>query len=88
MKAETGDGNRKSLDHRVSKAFVGDVLDWMEDAYALFTVRLFDASLSRQHANPKKIYAVDHALVRSTSTGIVEVIPVWQFLLEDEIAKD
>lgn len=64
-------GYLKSLDHRVSKAFVGDVLDWLEDAYALFTVRLFDASLSRQHANAKKIYAVDHALVRSTSTGIL-----------------
>lgn len=64
-------GYLKSLDHRVSKSFVGDVLGWMEDAYALFTVRLFDASLSRQHANPKKIYAVDHALVRSTSTGIL-----------------
>ncbi len=64
-------GYLKSLDHRVSKAFVGDVLGWMEDAYALFTVRLFDASLSRQHANAKKIYAVDHALVRSTSTGIL-----------------
>jgi uncharacterized protein len=64
-------GYLKSLDHRLSKAFVGDVLDWLEDAYALFTVRLFDASLSRQHANPKKIYAIDHALVRSTSTGIL-----------------
>lgn len=64
-------GYLKALDHRVSKAFVGDVLAWLEDAYALFTVRLFDASLSRQHANAKKIYAVDHALVRSTSTGIL-----------------
>ena len=64
-------GFLKSLDHRVSKAFVGDVLNWLEDAYALFTLRLFDASLSRQHANAKKIYAVDHALVRSTSTGIL-----------------
>lgn len=64
-------GYLKSLGHRVTKAFVGDVLNWMEDAYALFTVRLFDASLSRQHANPKKIYAVDHALVRSSSTGIL-----------------
>ncbi len=64
-------GYLKSLGHRTSKVFVGDVLDWLEDAYALFTVRLFDASLSRQHANPKKIYAIDHALVRSTSTGIL-----------------
>ncbi len=64
-------GYLKSLDHRVSKTFVGDVLAWLEDAYALFTLRIFDASLSRQHANAKKIYAVDHALVRSTSTGIL-----------------
>ncbi len=64
-------GYLKSLHHSVSKAFVGDVLAWLEDAYTLFTVRLFDASLGRQHANPKKIYAVDHALVRSTSTGIL-----------------
>lgn len=61
----------KSLGHKTSKAFVGDVLDWIEDAYALFTVRLFAASLSRQHANPKKIYAVDHALIRSTTTGVL-----------------
>ncbi len=64
-------GYLKSLGHRASKTFVGEVLDWLEDAYALFTVRLFDASLSRQHANPKKIYAIDHALVRSTSTGVL-----------------
>lgn len=64
-------GYLKSLGHKVSKAFVGDVLEWLEDAYALFTVRLFDASLSRQHANPKKIYAIDHALVRSTSSGVL-----------------
>jgi predicted AAA+ superfamily ATPase len=64
-------GYLKSLGHKASKSFVGDVLEWLEDAYALFTVRLFDASLSRQHANPKKIYAVDHALVRSTSSGVL-----------------
>ena len=64
-------GYLKSLGHKASKTFVGDVLEWLEDAYALFTVRLFDASLSRQHANPKKIYAVDHALVRSTSSGVL-----------------
>ena len=64
-------GYLKSLGHKTSKMFVGDVLEWLEDAYALFTVRLFDASLSRQNANPKKIYAVDHALVRSTSSGVL-----------------
>ncbi len=64
-------GYLKSQGHKISKTFVGEMLDWFEDAYALFSVRLFDASLSRQLANPKKIYAVDHAMVRSCSTGIL-----------------
>lgn len=64
-------GYLKSQGHKISKTFVGEMLDWFEDAYALFSVKLFDASLSRQRANPKKIYAIDHALVRSCSTGIL-----------------
>lgn len=61
----------KSQAHRVSKTFVGDILDALEDAYALFSVRLFDPSISRQQVNPKKIYAIDSALVRSVSTGVL-----------------
>lgn len=64
-------GYLKSQGHKISKTFVGEMLDWFEDAYALFSVKLFDASLSRQLANPKKIYAIDHALVRSCSSGIL-----------------
>ena len=57
-------GYLKSQGHKISKTFVGEMLDWFEDAYALFSVKLFDASVSRQQANAKKIYAVDHAMVR------------------------
>lgn len=64
-------GYLKSQGHKISKTFVGEMLDWFEDAYALFSVKLFDASVSRQQANAKKIYAVDHAMVRSCSTGIL-----------------
>lgn len=64
-------GYLKSQGHKVSKTFAGEIPEWFEDAYALFSVKLFDASLSRQQANPKKIYAVDHAMVRSCSTGIL-----------------
>lgn len=64
-------GYLKSQGHKISKTFVGEMLEWFEDAYALFSVKLFDASLSRQQVNPKKIYAVDHAMVRSCSTGIL-----------------
>ncbi len=64
-------GYLKSLGHKAPKAAVADYLEWAEDAYFLFTVRLFDPSLSRSNANPKKVYCIDHALVASVSSGIL-----------------
>ncbi len=64
-------GYLKSLGHKVPKSSVSDYITWFEDAYAFFSVRLFDASLSRSQANPKKIYAIDHSMVRSVSSGIL-----------------
>jgi len=64
-------GYLKSLGHRAPKSAVSSYLDWLEDAFFLFTVRIFDASLKRANTNPKKIYCVDHALVRSVSSGIL-----------------
>ena|GEM_PF-4932968 len=56
----------------VTLAFgVSDFLSWFEDAYFLFRVRIFDASLSRANTNPKKIYCIDHSLVTSVSSGII-----------------
>ncbi len=64
-------GYLKSLGHKAPKSAVSDYLAWLEDAYFLFTVRLFDASLARANANPKKIYCIDHALVTSVASGIL-----------------
>jgi len=64
-------GYLKALGHKVPKATVGDILGWFEDAYFLFTVRIFDASLARSNTNPKKIYCVDHALVQSVASGVL-----------------
>jgi len=64
-------GYLKSLGHKASKSAVSDYLEWFEDAYFLFTVRVFDASLARSKANPKKIYCIDHAMVTSVASGIV-----------------
>jgi predicted AAA+ superfamily ATPase len=64
-------GYLKSLGHKVPKAVVADYLEWFEDAYFLFTVRLFDPSLSRSNSNSKKIYCIDHSLVVSVSSGIL-----------------
>jgi hypothetical protein len=64
-------GYLKSLGHKVPKATVSDYLEWFEDAYFLFTVRIFDPSVARTNTNPKKIYCIDHALVTSVSSGIL-----------------
>ncbi len=64
-------GYLKSLGHKVPKASVSAYVAWFEDAYFLFTVPLFDASLSRSKANPKKIYCVDHAAVTSVASGVL-----------------
>jgi hypothetical protein len=64
-------GYLKSLGHKAPKSAVSDYLEWFEDAYFLFTVRIFDASLARSQTNPKKIYCVDHAMVVSVSSGIL-----------------
>jgi uncharacterized protein len=61
----------KSLGHKVPKNSVAEYLDWFEDAYFLFTVRIFSASYSKSNANPKKIYCIDHAFIRSVSSGIL-----------------
>lgn len=64
-------GYLKSLGHKVPKSAVSEYFGWFEDAYILFTVRIFDASLTRANVNPKKIYCIDHALVTSVSSGIL-----------------
>jgi predicted AAA+ superfamily ATPase len=64
-------GYLKSLGHKAPKSAVSDYLEWFEEAYILFTVRIFDASLARANTNPKKIYCIDHGLVTSTSSGIL-----------------
>lgn len=64
-------GYLKSLSHSVPRSAVSEYMQWFEDAYFLFTVPVFDASLARRNTNPKKIYCVDHALVTSVSSGIL-----------------
>lgn len=64
-------GYLKSLGHKVQKSTVSDYLAWFEDAYFLFTCRIFGASVSRTNVNPKKVYCIDHSLVVSAASGIL-----------------
>ena len=60
----------KSLGHKVSKYFVSDCITWFEDAYFLFSVPIFSSSVSKQNANAKKIYCIDHAMAACVSPKI------------------
>jgi len=62
----------RSLGFKVQKDFVSDVLNWLEDAFVLFSVRLWDRSLAKQNVNPRKIYMVDHALAVSCDASFSE----------------
>lgn len=64
-------GYLKSLGHNAPKSLVSDFLKWLEDAYFFFTVSIYDASLARVGANPKKIYSIDHAFVSSIASGVL-----------------
>jgi len=64
-------GYLKSQGHKITKSTVSDYIKWLEDAYFLFTMHIFDASISRRNANPKKIYCIDHAMIMSVSSGIL-----------------
>lgn len=64
-------GYLKSLGHNAPRSAVSDYVEWFEDAYFLFTVRIYDASLARSNTNPKKVYCIDHAMVTSVASGIL-----------------
>jgi predicted AAA+ superfamily ATPase len=64
-------GYLKAQEHKLQKSSITQYLEWLEDGYFLFSVRLYDASLSRSNANPKKIYCIDHSMVSSISSGIL-----------------
>lgn len=64
-------GYLQSLGHSAPRPAVTNYVQWFEDAYFLFTVPIFDASLARRNTNPKKIYCVDHGLVSSVASGIL-----------------
>ncbi len=61
----------KAGGHKVPKSAVAEILDWFEDAFFLFSVRLHDASWARSNVNPKKVYCIDHSMARSIGSGVL-----------------
>lgn len=60
----------KSLGHKISKGFVAACIDWFEDVYFLFSIKIFSQSVARQNVNAKKVYCIDHAMINSITSGI------------------
>ena len=61
----------KSSGYKLSKAFVKDCIEWSNDAFLFFSVKINSPSVSKQNANPQKIYAIDHSLVKSMSSSVL-----------------
>ena len=61
----------KSSGYKLSKSFVKDCIEWGNDAFLFFSVKINSPSVSKQNANPQKIYAIDHSLVKSLSSSVL-----------------
>jgi len=72
----------KPYGYKIPKSFVSECVGWFEDAYFLFSVKIYSKSLNIQNTNPKKIYCIDHGLVRSISPDIQQKE---EYLLENII---
>ena len=55
----------KNLGYKIGKDILYEYAEYIEDAYLAFSIPIFDASIRKVHANPKKLYAVDSGLVRA-----------------------
>jgi predicted AAA+ superfamily ATPase len=53
----------KSEGYSVGKNSLFDLLDYFEEAYALFVVPIFAFSEQKRQTNPKKLYAVDPGII-------------------------
>lgn len=62
----------KSMGFKIQKSFVTEMIQALEDCYCCFTVPLFTESISKQNANPKKVYAIDTGLAISLKAGFSE----------------
>lgn len=57
---------------KTTRATIGDLCRWYEDAYLMFFVTKWDASAQSRLVAPRKVYAVDTALAGAVSAGILQ----------------
>lgn len=62
----------KALGFPITRASVAQYLQWLEDAYFIFTITVYTASAARQTRELRKVYCVDHALAATLSNGVLK----------------
>lgn len=62
----------KALGFPITRASVAQYLQWLEDAYFIFTITVYTASAARQARELRKVYCVDHALATTLSNGMLK----------------
>lgn len=55
----------KSQGYQTGKDILYEYVDYIEDAYLAFSVPIYDKSLRKTQANPKKLYAIDSGMIRA-----------------------
>lgn len=59
----------KSQGIQLSKNTLYNYMEYLQEAYAVFSVPVYSRSISEQSKNPKKIYAIDTGFKTAVSTG-------------------
>ena len=75
----------KSQGYKVSKDTLYSYLDFLEDAFLVFSVPIFTESLRHRQTTPKKIYAIDNGLVVANTFNLSENFGK---LLENQVYLD
>lgn len=57
----------KSQGYKISKDTIYNYMNYIEDAYLIFTVPIFHESLRQQQTTPRKIYAIDSGLIQANT---------------------
>jgi predicted AAA+ superfamily ATPase len=60
----------KSQGYKVGKETLHNYLDYIQDAFLIFTVPLYSESERAKNNQPKKIYAIDNGLVNALSFSV------------------
>lgn len=55
----------RSQGYSIGKDLLYNYASYIEDAYLAFSINIYDPSIRKTYTNPKKLYAIDHGMMRA-----------------------